>query len=210
MTPASFTASSTLLFAAFAAARGDRRVVAYVLVVAVLAGVIAAVHRRRPLTDGVLWALSICGVLHMAGGLLPSPAHGVPVFYETWLVPGVLKYDQLTHFVVTAVVTVACWQVVARWLDSARAGRVAHAVIAGAMGVAFGALNEVFEFLAALRFTDALVGGLDNVGWDLVFNLFGAGCACLWLVLVRQPDRRRTPPPCGAPLRPGTARAATS
>ena len=48
----------------------------------------------------------------------------------------------------------------------------------------FGAANELFEFLSALRFADAYVGGLDNAGWDLAFNSLGGllaaiGCAAL-------------------------------
>ena len=211
MTPAWFAAAYTLAFVAFTAARGDRRVVAYLVVVGTIAALLRAVHRRRPLSANVRWALSICGLLHMVGGLLPSPTEGAPVFYETWLVEGLLKYDQLTHFTVSAVVTVACWQVVAGWLDTDGAGPTAHALLAGAMGVAFGALNEVLEFLSALRFTDAFVGGLDNVGWDLVFNLFGALSAGVWLALAsRSPDRPRTPRPSDALPRPGTARAGTS
>jgi uncharacterized membrane protein YjdF len=211
VTPASFAAAYALLFTAFAAARGDRRVVAYLVVIAVLAAGVRAVHRRQRLSPGVLWALSVCGLLHVMGGLLPAVGRGAPVFYETWLVEGVLKYDQLTHFTVSAVVTAACWQVAARWLDPPRAGPGAHAVVAVAMAVALGALNEVFEFLSALRFADAFVGGLQNVGWDLVFNLFGALSAGVWLVLASpQRGRPRTPRPSDALPRPGTARAGTS
>jgi uncharacterized membrane protein YjdF len=211
VSPTSFAAGYVTAFTAFAAARGDRRVIAYLVVVGVLAAALRAVHRRHPLTDNVRWALSICGLLHLAGGLLPSPDARAPVFYETWLVDGVLKYDQLTHFTVSAVVTVACWQVATAWLDPHRAGPADHALVAGAMGVALGALNEVFEFLSALRFTDAFVGGLDNVGWDLVFNLFGALSAGAWLVLTSgSPGRPRTPRPSDALPRPGTARAGTS
>ena len=210
MTPAWFAAAYALAFTAFAVGRGDRRVIAYLVVIAALAATVRAVDRRNPLTANVRWALSMCGLLHMVGGLLPSPTPGAPVFYETWIVDGVLKYDQLTHFTVSAVVTVACWQVAARWLDP-KAGPRAHALVAGAMALAFGAGNEVFEFLSALRFTDAFVGGLDNVGWDLVFNLFGALSAGVWLGLTtRSPVRPRTPRPSDALPRPGTARAGTS
>jgi uncharacterized membrane protein YjdF len=217
VTPSTFIATYVLLLSAFAAARGDRRVIAYVVVIGILAAVVRTVHRRAPLPEGTRWALAVCGLLHLCGGLLPSPTDGAPIFYETWLVPGVLKYDQLTHFVVSAVVTLACWQLLTRWFDPDRAGPVVHAFVAATMGVAFGAGNEVFEFLSALRFPDAYVGGLDNAGWDLVFNLFGAASAALWLALAatpravtRRPDRPRTPPPSGGPPRPGTARAGTS
>jgi uncharacterized membrane protein YjdF len=211
-----FTGSYVLLLTAFAAARGDRRVLAYLVVVGVLAAVVRTVHRRAPLPQRTRWALSVCGLLHMCGGLLPSPSDGAPIFYETWLIGRVLKYDQLTHFTVSAVVTVACWQLLARWLDPVRSGPFAHAFVAATMAIAFGAGNEVFEFISALRFPDAFVGGLDNAGWDLVFNLFGAASAALWLALtapvstVRRPDRPRTPRPSGALPRPDTARAGTS
>jgi uncharacterized membrane protein YjdF len=208
VTPSSFLAWSAVGFTAFAAARGDRRVIAYLVVVGVLAVAVRSIHRRFGLSTSTVWALAAAGVLHMAGGLLPSPDPHAPVLYETWLVTGLFKYDQITHFTVTAVVTMACFQVLARLFD-ANNGPGVRAAVAAVMGVGLGAGNEVFEFLAALRYEDAFVGGLDNVGWDLVFNLAGATSAAMWLGL-RQPDRRRTPRPSDAPPRPGTARAGTS
>ncbi len=170
-------------FTAFAVARADRRVIAYVVVVGVLAAVAGLVHRRVGLPAPTCWALSVCGALHMAGGLVPSPDAGAPIFYETWLVQPVLKYDQAVHFLTTAVLTWCCWHMVRRWLDPHRSGPGVHAALAALMAVAFGALNEIFEFVSALRFDDAFVGSLDNAGWDLVFNLGGAACAALWLAL---------------------------
>jgi putative membrane protein len=207
---ATFTTGYVLVFAAFAAARGDRRVIAYIAVIGVLAAVVQRVHRRAPLPGATCWALSVCGLLHMAGGLLPSPDSGAPIFYETWLIEPVLKYDQFTHFTVTAVVTIACWSLIGGWLDPAAAGLLPRAFLAGAVAVACGAVNEVFEFLSALRFPDAFIGGIDNVGWDLVFNLFGAVSAAVWLVLASPRRRPRTPRPSDGRPRRGTARAGTS
>ena len=185
MTVRDFTAAWIAGFAAFAVARGDRRVVAYLVVVGALLALLRAVHRRVRFDAALCWALSACGVLHMAGGLLPSPQPGAPILYETWLVRPVLKYDQATHLLITAVVTACCWHVVGRWVDPRRCSPAARAFLAGGLAVAFGALNEVFEFLSALHFHDAYVGGLDNAGWDLVFNLTGALCAGLWCALAR-------------------------
>jgi hypothetical protein len=46
------------------------------------------------------------------------------------------------------------------------------------MGV--GGINEMVEFIATLIFKDTNVGGFDNTGWDLVFDLVGATAAGLW------------------------------
>ncbi|HSH60778.1 MAG TPA: hypothetical protein VK988_14310 [Acidimicrobiales bacterium] len=47
------------------------------------------------------------------------------------------------------------------------------------MGV--GAINEVVEFLSTLVLTQTHVGGFENTGWDLVFDLLGATVAAVWL-----------------------------
>jgi hypothetical protein len=157
------TTAVALAIVAFAAARGDRRVIAYVLVVAAGAAVVAAIHRRRPgvLTPRLTTALIACAALHLAGGLLP----GHPVFYETWIVEHVLKFDQLVHFTITATLTVF-----ARRLT----GSTPKAIV---LALAAGVGNEVFEALSSLRFADAYVGGFTNAGWDLVFDAFGAATA---------------------------------
>jgi hypothetical protein len=66
----------------------------------------------------------------------------------------------------------------------------------------FGAANELFEFLSSLRFTDAYVGGLDNTGWDLVFNTFGSLMAAVCCVLSGV-DRAHGDHPRGALVRNG-------
>jgi uncharacterized membrane protein YjdF len=162
-------------FTAFAAARGDRRIVAYLLVVAVLAAGVRILHRAAPLPRRLQWALAAGATLHLAGGLVP----GRPVLYETWLVEGVVKYDQAVHFTISAIVTVVAHHALTRWLDPARTPAPAAALLAVVVANGFGAGNEAFEFLSALRFADAYVGGLDNAGWDLVFNAFGSLCAAV-------------------------------
>ena len=127
-------------------------------------------------------ALVAAGTVHLAGGLLPSPDSGAPIFYETWLLPGVLKFDQAAHAFISAVVTVAVFQALGHVIDDRRAGPVLRATLAMLVCWGFGAANELFEFLSALRFADSYVGGLDNAGWDLAFNTVGGllaaiGCA---------------------------------
>jgi hypothetical protein len=168
--------------AAYGAAQQNRRVIAYLVVWSLLALLIRVGHRRWPLPRGTLVALAGAGALHLAGGLLPSPTEGSPIFYETWLVDGVLKFDQTAHALISAVVTVAVFQALGHVIDDGRAGPGIRAILAMLVCWGFGAANELFEFLSALRFADAYVGGLDNAGWDLAFNCLGGvlaaiGCA---------------------------------
>jgi uncharacterized membrane protein YjdF len=166
----------------FGVAQGNRRVIAYLVVWSLLALLIRAGHCRWPLPRPTLIALAIAGAVHLAGGLLPSPEQGAPIFYETWLLPGVLKFDQAAHSFISAVVTVAVFQSLGHVVDHRRAGPGLRAILAVLVCLGFGAANELFEFLSALRFTDAFVGGLDNAGWDLAFNALGgvlAGIGCV-------------------------------
>jgi hypothetical protein len=174
--------------AAYGIVQGNRRVVAYLIVWSLLALLIRAGHRRWPLPGATLVALAGAGALHLAGGLLPSPADGSPILYETWLVDGLLKFDQAAHAAISAVVTVAVFQALGHVIDERRAGPGLRAVTAMLVCWGFGAANELFEFLSALRFHDAYVGGLDNAGWDLAFNSAGGVLAAI---------------ACGASSRPG-------
>jgi uncharacterized membrane protein YjdF len=187
--PVRLTAVYVAAFVAFSAARGDRRIVAYVVVLALAAAALAAIHRRHPIPQPLAYALSGCGLLHLAGGLLP----GDPVFYETWLVPHVLKYDQVVHFTITATVTVVASRLTRRTL------------VAVALALAAGLGNEVFEYLSSLRYADAYVGGSTNAAWDLVFNAFGAATAGIVLLSTTPPGKARPWQPTTSSRRTTTA-----
>jgi hypothetical protein len=161
-----FTLTYVAAFTTFSVAAGDRRIVAYLIVLGVLGAAAHAIHRRVRFSPTVQWALATAGLLHLTGGLLP----GHPIFYETWLVPGVLKYDQVVHFTISAVATVAAAHMFR--------GRLRPAV---ALALALGLANEVFEALSAARFADAYAGALTNTAWDLVFNSFGVAAAAVYL-----------------------------
>jgi hypothetical protein len=169
--------------AGFSLARGNRRVVAYLIVWSILAALVRAGHRRWPLPRPTLWALAAGGAVHLAGGLVPSPDRNAaaPILYETWLVPSLLKFDQAAHAFISAVVTIALFQALDHVVDPHRGGPGARAMVAMLACWGFGAANELFEFLSSLRFSDAYVGGLANTGWDLAFNTLGSLLAAIWL-----------------------------
>ena len=165
----------------------------YFGVTCVLVVAVAAVHLRVRLHIGALWGLSLWGLAHVAGGLMPIPASwpingDTHVLYNWWIVPGMLKYDQVVHAGGFGLVTWICWQS----LRGAFARRgiavkptfgLLTLCVAGGMG--FGALNEVVEFIATITLPGTNVGGYENTGWDLVANLVG-GVAAAAIIAIRQ------------------------
>ena len=163
-----------------AVTRGNFEFLIYIGVMIVLVGVVAAVHIRVHLTLPVLWCLSIWGLLHMMGGLVPVPETwaingDIRVLYSLWLIPDRLKYDHVVHAFGFGVTTWVCWQ----GLRAAFADRglveptFGLLVLCAAGGMGFGAMNEVVEFTAVLLVPETNVGGYLNTGWDLVANLSG-------------------------------------
>jgi len=169
-------------------ARGNREFIFYIVVMVVLIGVMSMVHSRVKLTTGLLWAFSFWGLAHMAGGLCPLPA-GWPyngdhaVLYSWWLIPGLLKYDQIVHAYGFGVTTWLCWHILRNALRQPDGGMVRPTfgmlTLCAAGGMGFGALNEVIEFIAVLTIPNTNVGGYENTGWDLVANLVGTILAAL-------------------------------
>lgn len=161
---------------------GNLEFILYVAVLCLLLAVVAAIHLKVRFHIWTLWALSLWGIAHMAGGLMPIPetwpaaGHG-NVLYNLWLVPGLLKFDQLVHAYGFGLVTWVCWQGLQHAFAS-RSVRVTPTVglltlcVVGAMG--FGAANEVVEFIATITLPETNVGGYENTGWDLVANSIGS------------------------------------
>ncbi len=165
--------------------RGNQEFLFYIVVMLLLIGFIALVHRYVELTTGVLWALSLWGFAHMAGGLIVVPV-GWPVnadsrvLYTLWLVPEVLKYDHVVHAYGFGTTTWVCWQglrAVLRRRGVTAAPTLGLMILSATAGLGFGALNEVVEFAATLLVPETNVGGYLNTGWDLVANSVGVTVA---------------------------------
>jgi hypothetical protein len=171
----------------------------YSAVMVILAAIVIVVHRGCDLSQPVLWGLSLWGLSHMVGGLVPIPASWpsngpVQVVYSWWLIPNYLKYDQVVHVFGFGVTTFVCWQGFAAAVRSILPGHRLQPtfgvlVLCMAASNGFGALNEVIEFTATLLLPKTNVGGYVNTGWDLVCNLIGSVIAACWIRRLN-----RTPP----------------
>ncbi|HUQ53166.1 MAG TPA: DUF2238 domain-containing protein [Gammaproteobacteria bacterium] len=188
---AAFTGLYLVAATVGALAIGNREFLFYIVVMVLLVGGVWLVHRGVELSTATLWALSIWGLAHMAGGLIAVPESwpingDIRVLYSLWLIPQRLKYDQVVHAYGFGVATWVCWQGL-RAAIGQRGGDGAPTfglmVLAATAGMGLGALNEVVEFAATLLVPETNVGGYLNTGWDLVANATGATLAALliWL-----------------------------
>ena len=186
-----FTMAYLLPAIAAAVRTGNGEFVFYSVVMVILAAVVIVVHRNCDLSQPVLWGLSVWGLAHMVGGLVPIPeswpSNGpVRVVYSWWLIPNCLKYDQVVHAFGFGVTTFVCWHGLAALVRSIDPSHRLPAtfgvlVLCVAAATGFGALNEVIEFTATLLIPNTNVGGYVNTGWDLVSNLVGAVSAACWI-----------------------------
>lgn len=165
--------------------RGNLEFLLYIAVMLILILAVWLVHRHVVLDDAVLWALSVWGLAHMAGGLLLVPEGwpvdaGSRVLYSWWIFPSRLKYDHVVHAYGFGIATWVCWQGL-RAAILRRAGHVSPTVglmiLSAIASMGLGALNELVEFAATLLIPETNVGGYLNTGWDLVANLVGATAA---------------------------------
>src|SRR5688572_535753 len=178
---AAFTALYLAAATVGALAIGNREFIFYIVVMVLLVGVIWLVQREIRLSTATLWALSVWGLAHMAGGLVAVPeawpiSGDIRVLYSLWLIPGRLKYDQVVHAYGFGVATWVCWQglraairhrggdAVPTPLGSPRRGTCGLMVLAATAGMGLGALNEVVEFAATLLVPETNVGGYLNTG----------------------------------------------
>lgn len=169
----------------------------YFVVMCCLIAAVASVHLRVRFNKWALWGLSVWGLAHMAGGLMPIPSswpiNGESyVLYNWWIVPKLLKYDQIVHAFGFGLVTWVCWQAL-RASFSNRGILVEPTfgllTLCVAAGTGFGATNEVVEFVATLTLPGTNVGGYANTGWDLVSNFIGAVAAAVLIQICSGPTR---------------------
>ncbi len=170
----------------------------YCAVMLIQAVLVVVTHRRCDFNQPVLWGLSLWGLAHMVGGLVPVPeswpTNGpIRVVYSWWIIPDRLKYDQVVHAFGFYVMTCVCWQGLTAIVRNLRPARhwqptFGALLLCIAASTGFGALNEVIEFAATLLVPKTNVGGYMNTGWDLVSNLVGAIAAAVWMRMSRSPQ----------------------
>jgi hypothetical protein len=182
----SFTLAYFSAFTAWFVTRGDFEFFAYSVTMAVLIVFIALAVRIVNFPLSMLWALSLWGLSHKAGGGIPV---GDGVLYTVTVLPiagsgelAILKYDQIVHVIGSALITWVLWHVMASFYPAMRRSWAIYVYSAlAAMGI--GAIHELVEFTAVLTFPETNVGGYHNTILDLAFNAVGALAAIALIAL---------------------------
>jgi hypothetical protein len=175
---AAFTVAYVVAFGVFCLPRGISAFWIYAGVIAVLMGLVAWVDWRIGLGPRLLAALSVWGLAHMAGGLVPATSADGHVLYNVVLIPHLLRYDQLVHAFGFGTAAAVCRRMLEVRAPGLRPGTLA--VCVWLMGMGLGAFNEVVEFASTLVQPQSNVGGYRNTAFDLVFNMLGSGVVALW------------------------------
>lgn len=176
-----FNALYMLAFLVVCIITGNREFQFYFAVMALIAVGVAFLHVRVVLTFPILWALSVWGLAHMAGGNIHLDEE-TKVLYNFWLIPGLLRYDHIVHAYGFGVATWVAWLSLRSQLAKP-APRLGVLIICVCVGMGLGAINEVVEFIATLIIPDTNVGDYANTGWDLVANFTGSLIAAVTIRL---------------------------
>jgi hypothetical protein len=186
------TLGYTAVFGAIFMSAGNSEFLWYIVTLLILVALVALGQRKAEFPAAILWALSLWGFIHMAGGGVPV---GDSVLYAHVVLPiygsgefVFLKYDQIVHFYGFGITAWVLWHLLHRHFPVmiGSASLIVFPVL-GAMGL--GAVNEIIEFIAVVVFPNTNVGGHVNTALDLVFN--GAG-AIFAMLLVRVFSKRET------------------
>ena len=149
----------------------------YIGVIVVFFILILATIKKTKFNSFVLWGLSIWGLAHMLGGGLMIGDH---VLYKqmifTFVHSGemsILKFDQVVHIYGFILTTIIGYYLLLPHLWKKANWKVVYFLLV-MVGMGFGALNEVAEFIATLIMPESGVGGYINTSLDLVSNMIGA------------------------------------
>lgn len=164
------------------------------VVVVGLLGVVVLDH-RHPLSLATRIGLAVFAVGHVAGGMVPV---GDGVLYAAWIVEPIIRYDNLQHAVGFGFVGRATWEVLRPRLGPTGDDPVVTWWVIVLAAGAFGALNEIIEWVMTLTIPGTDVGGYDNTARDLVANLVGGLAMATWTA-------RRPPQPLAPRVGPTVA-----
>ena len=155
----------------------------YVAVIVAIFGGVFATLKYTQFPVWMLWLLSIWGLMHVAGGSVPT-VDGVLFAYKIYpfLDNGgdfyILKYDQVVHGYLYGLVALMAYHTLRVPLRV-----VGHtflvALAATMISLGISGLNEIMEFLIAVNLASNGVGGYENSMLDLIFNFSGAVIAIL-------------------------------
>lgn len=166
--------------------RGDIEFAIYWVVIIFFFFLILLTIKKTKFSSSILWGLTIWAFLHMVGGLITFGEGTVVykwVIWELVRTPDfvILKYDQFVHAFGFAITTLIGFHIVKPYLNFKKVNWTVLSALLILIGMGFGALNEIIEYIAVVTVPETGVGGYHNTMLDMVFNTIGAVIAVVYL-----------------------------
>jgi hypothetical protein len=165
----------TIIFTILFIKRQNNEFLLYIGVLVILIIFVSYLHLKKRFSIEVLLGLTIWGILHMFGGYFIINGG---VLYGYWIFP-FLRYDHAVHFFGFGITVLLAYDILKDNIKRLNKFSVAFFLIL--IGMGFGAINEMVEFLAVSIMPETGVGGYENTMWDIVFNSIGAIAAVVYL-----------------------------
>ncbi len=176
-----FTISYLILFTILAIIKSNYEFLYYTFIMSAIILLIVFHYKKAHLTKHILLGLTILGAMHIFGG--NTYIFGTRL-YDLYLIPNLLKYDNLVHSFGTFVATFAIYNILNPHLDKKmKHNSLILSIIMMSIAMGIGAYNEVLELFAVLFLGAAKqVGDYFNNAFDLVYNLIGSVIASFFII----------------------------
>jgi hypothetical protein len=179
-----------IIFGIFSLSAKNYEFLYYTGIMSIIIFVAVLYHKKLHLPVPVLAGFAVFGIMHVSGGNIWI---GTTRLYDLWLIPGILKYDNLVHFVAIFFVTLAIYSLLYPHFDKKiKRNKFLLFLLLILISLGIGAFHEILELIAvALFHVEERVGGYINNALDLVFNLIGAILACFFLLIYHRREEKK-------------------
>lgn len=162
-----------VLFSIIAVVQKNYEFIYWAGITTVFIVIILVYYQQLHLPVSLIVCLTIFGAMHIMGVNIHI---GSARLYDLWLIPQILKYDNLVHAFGTAIATLIAYNILLPKTENSMHYRpFAFILMLVLIAMGIGALNEIVEFFAVV-FLGAghAVGDYFNNQVDLVYNLIGS------------------------------------
>ena len=132
----------------------------------------------------LLWLLSFAGFLHMSGGGIWIKGENLYQLKILHIIGSgdsfVLRFDQISHIYGIFVITIIAYHFLTIYLSKERNSFFIY-IVTFFIGIGWGSLVEIQEFVTVILFNRTGIGGYYNTLLDLIFNTIGAITAIIFL-----------------------------
>lgn len=145
----------------------------YILLMFVVLILIVKYRKKFKISVPAISGLTLLGFLSAFGGVVYI---GGTRIFDIWIIPNILKYDNVIHFCASLVLAVMIFDYFYPHLDKElKQNTFVVICMFTLLALGIGAFYEIFELIAVLFLNAAEgVGGYLNNAFDLVFNTLGA------------------------------------